>query len=125
MHHIRSLTAYGMTSVGALAVELAILHLALTLRALPPVAVSCGFIAGSVFQFCALRYAVFRVADKPVHFQASAYVIAAIGSWWAVVLTVALLQNVTHLPTMQARLVSIPLLFPLNYLVSKYFIFRR
>ena len=123
-HHARSVIAYGTTSLGALLAELLVLHSALALHVASPLAVSLGFFTGSLFQFCSLRYVVFRVTHKPIIFQANAYVVAAIASWWAVLGAVALFEGVFKLPTMQARIASIPLLFPLNYLVSRYFIFR-
>lgn len=120
----RSILAYGSTSVGAMLLELLVLHASLALRISSPIAVSMGFFTGSLFQFLALRYVVFRVTHKPIAFQVNAYIIAAVASWWAVLGAVALLEAILRLPTMQARILSIPLLFPLNYAISRYIIFR-
>jgi putative flippase GtrA len=68
---------------------------------------------------------VFKAAHRPVFMQVNAYVIAAIVSWWTVLGAVSLLIALFHISTMEARVVSIPALFPLNYLVSKYFIFKK
>lgn len=118
-----SFVAYGAVSVATLCIELTVLHVSLALP--QALAVSCGYLSASFFQFCVLRYAVFKAHHKSAFMQVYAYIIAAVLSWWAVVGAVALLTTLFPLSTMEARIISIPALFPLNYLVSKHFIFRR
>lgn len=121
----KTFVAYGAVSVLTLCVELSILHTALALRLASAVAVSCGYLTASVFQFCVLRYVVFKAAHRPVVMQVNAYVIAAIVSWWTVLGAVTALIALFHLSTMEARIISIPALFPLNYLVSRHLIFKK
>jgi putative flippase GtrA len=121
----KTFAAYGAVSVLTLCVELSILHTALAVGLVSPIAVSCGYLTASLFQFCVLRYIVFKAAHRPVFMQVNAYVIAAIVSWWTVLGAVSLLIALFHISTMEARVVSIPALFPLNYLVSKYFVFKK
>lgn len=121
----KTFAAYGAVSVLTLCVELSILHTALALRLASPVAVSCGYLTASLFQFCVLRYIVFKAAHQPVFMQVNAYVIAAVVSWWTVLGAVTLVIGLFHVSTMAARVISIPALFPLNYLISKYFIFKK
>jgi putative flippase GtrA len=120
-----SFVAYGAVSVGALALELAVLHAALAAGLVQPVAVSCGYVCSAVFQFCLLRYVVFRVAHKTASIQALAFIIGQVLLWALLVGAVAALTKFFPLTTMQARLICVPTLFPVNYLVSKYLIFRR
>lgn len=95
------------------------------MRLAAPIALSCAYIASSLFQFSVLRYVVFRVTHRPMFVQANAYVITAIASWWAILGAVTLLTYFFPLTTMESRIVSIPVLFPLNYLISRYYIFRK
>lgn len=121
----RSFFAYSATSVATAGVELALLHTALAVRIVSPVAVSIGFLGAALFQFCVLRYVVFKVTHRPVAFQANAFAVSAILSWWLVVATVTMLTMLFPLTTMQARVITIPALFPINYLISRYVIFRK
>lgn len=121
----KSFLAYGTVSVITAAVELTVLHALLGIHTRAPIAVSGAYLTSSVFQFCVLRYIVFKVAHKPVIFQVNAYVVAAILSWWAVLGAVTLLTALLPVTTMQARLISIPALFPVNYLISRHVIFRK
>lgn len=121
----KSFLAYGSVSVITAALELTVLHALLGIHIRAPFAVSSAYLTSSLFQFCVLRYVVFRVTHKPVIFQVNAYVIAAIGSWWAVLGAVTLLTALLPITTMQARLISIPALFPVNYLISRHVIFRK
>lgn len=121
----KSFFEYGSVSVLTALVELAVLHTLLGLHLRAPIAVSAAYLTSSLFQFCVLRYVVFKVAHKPVLLQVNTYVIAAILSWWAVLGAVTLLTTLLPLTTMEARLISIPVLFPVNYLLSRYVIFRR
>lgn len=120
-----SFLAYAVVSVSALIVELCVLHMTLALGAHSIIAISCGYLSSSIFQFTVLRYVVFRVTHRPVLLQVNAYLAAAVASWWTVVGVVTILMALFHLTAMEARVISIPALFPLNYLVSRYFIFRK
>ena len=116
---------YGLVSVFALALELAVLDAALALHLVQPLAISCAYLVSAIFQFTALRYVVFKVAHRTLHTQAAAYVIGQVVLWAILTASVALLTRFFPLTTMQARLVCVPSLFPVNYLVSRYFIFRK
>ncbi len=121
----RSFVPYGLVSVAALALELAVLHAALAGRLYQPVAVSVGYSCSAIFQFCALRYIVFKAAKKTLSVQAAAYFIGQVALWALLLAAVTVLTTYFPLNTMQARLICIPTLFPVNYFVSKHFIFRK
>jgi putative flippase GtrA len=121
---IKSVAAYGFVSVLSLLTELALLHTLLAVRLPQAAAVSVAFISASVFQFCTLRYIVFKVTHRPIVIQMNAYVLSAVFSWAAVLGCVTFFTSVFHMQTMLAREITIPLLFPLNYLLNRYFIFR-
>lgn len=112
-------------SVASLLLELSLLHMLLVASVAAPFAVSAAYISASIFQFCVLRYVIFRVTHRPVLMQVNAYIASAILSWLAVLGTVTALTYFLHLSTMLAREITIPLLFPVNYVLSRYFIFRR
>jgi putative flippase GtrA len=117
--------AYGTVSVAALIVELAVLQAALAAHLYQPVAISCGYTVSAIFQFSALRFVVFKAAHRALSIQALSFVAGQIVLWAVLVAAVALLTAIFPLTTMQARLICIPSLFPVNYLVSKYIIFRK
>ena len=123
--HVRTFFGYGAVSVAALCIELTILQLLLLEHMPQPWAVSLAFLSACVFQFLVLRYIVFEVRHRPIVFQANAYVVAAAFSWLAVLASVTLLTTVFGISTMAARAISIPLLFPMNYMINRNFIFRR
>jgi putative flippase GtrA len=114
-----------MVSAAALALELAVLQAALSAHLWQPVAISCGYLTSAVFQFCALRFVVFKVAHRNLSIQAFGFVAGQIALWGMLVLSVALLTHIFPLNTMQARLICVPTLFPINYLVSKFLIFKK
>lgn len=117
--------AYGGVSVLAAAFEFACLQALLVLHVAQGFAVSAAFCGASGFQFCMLRYVVFRVTHRPVIFQVNAYIFAAIFSWCTVLAGVTILTRVFPLHTLEARAILIPVLFPVNYLISRFLVFRR
>lgn len=120
-----SLVAYASVSVVTLALYLGLLDGALAARFNQPVAISIAYLLSAVFQFYVLRYVVFKVAHKTVSPQAFAYIAGQLIHWGLSVGGVALLTRFFPLTTMQAATLCVPMLFPVNYLISRHAIFRR
>ena len=118
-----SFIAYAIVGLTALVLELLALRAALVLGLNQPYAVSCGYVVSALYQFYALRYVVFRVAHKRMSIQAASFVVGQLALWALLVGAVQILTLLLPLSTMQARLICVPSLFPVNYLVSKYLIF--
>lgn len=119
----RIVAAYGLVSVLAFCLELVLLRALLQSGASQVIAVSCAFTSACVFQFLVLRYGVFRAANGAMIFQANKFVALAAISWFSVVLGVAILTRVLHIGTLAARVALLPVLFPVNYLASRYVVF--
>lgn len=125
MTFIKNVAGYGLVSIAALGLELSLLHFLLQVRLAAPLAVTGAYGTASVFQFLALRYIVFQVTHRPMLIQVNAYILAATASWMLVLASVMALIHVFAISTMLAREITIPLLFPVNYVLSRYVIFRR
>jgi putative flippase GtrA len=121
---VKPVAAYGTVSVLTAALEFVLLQSLLLLHATQTVAVSTAFLSAAIFQFLMLRHVIFRATHRPVALQVNAYVAGTILSWLAVLASVTFLTWALPLGTLMARAIVIPLLFPVNYLANKYWIFR-
>lgn len=122
--YFMAVAGYGAVSVLTVCLEFAVLRTLLGAGVSQSLSVSAAFIASCCFQFLVLRYVVFRVTDKAIVFQANAYIVTTAFGWLAVLVGVTVLTAVLPIGTLAARALLLPVLFPANYLISRYFVFR-
>jgi putative flippase GtrA len=122
---IQLFIGYASVSVFVTCIDLGILHSLVNVRMPQPIGVSIAFLTANGVQFSLYRYVVFRALQRPVMIQGSAYVLVLVISWWLTVALVALITHLFGVATMLAKLFTIPITFPLGFLLNRYVIFRQ
>ena len=122
---VKQFVAYASVSVFVTCVDLLVLRTMLWLNLPQPVAVTIAFCSANAIQFSLYRYVVFRATHHHIAAQGAIYLISLAT---ALILTVSLVAIFSHflgLSTMVAKICTIPIIFPLGFLASRYLIFRK
>lgn len=119
----RRFALYGAVSFAALAIDLTLVRMSLGFRLAPALAVSIGFYAATTFQFFCYRHIIFP-GNRGFAADLARYIIAVILSWLAAVGMVQGLIDYGKVAPFVAKIISVPLLFPFNYLLNRRFAFR-
>lgn len=123
--NLAALVAYSSVSVLAASIDLCILHILVSRGVAQSVAVSAAFLTATATQYALYRYVLFKTAHKSILIEGWAYAIAVCISWWSTVGLVAAFSHAFGMSTLLAKVLTIPIIFPLGYLSNRFIIFRR
>lgn len=113
----------GVGVLGAL-VDFSLLAILLWLQCPRIPAVSASFLTSAAVQFVVNRRHVFRATARSPAMQLPLYTLAVISCWFATVSVVELGVRVLALAPLLAKLASIPVVFPLGFLMNRCVVFR-
>ncbi|MBY0366714.1 MAG: GtrA family protein [Roseateles sp.] len=124
--HVEGLPVYFIGSCLALALDTAVLLLALRCGMSLVAAASTGFLSGmSISYFVSVRYAFARRSLRDRRIEFLSFVLIGLLGLGLTQLLLALLTSQLHLPVLAAKAVTAALVFFFNYSLRKHLLFTR
>ncbi len=122
---MRVIALYIAVGICTTIIDFGLLRLGIACGLVQPLAVSVAIVTAGVFQFSMYRFVVFRARERPVGLQAGGYFATLAVAWWS---TVLLVEGFTHwllVGTLVAKMMTIPIVLPVGFLVNRYIVFHR